>query len=182
MINYKTIIYFITYTAIAQATPMLAISRPPASAAIQRLGPKHYSCTYPNCTQTSPSRSNMKIHVRTHTGEKPKACTLCPARFASPSALARHIRIHTGERPFKCSKCSVRFSGSDKLIRHFRGHTGEKPYVCITCHTGFAESGNLARHMRTYTHNAKLLSGPELKHVFDDEKSQYPGTKDTRKT
>lgn len=37
--------------------------------------------------------------TQTHTGEKEKTCPYCGQRFASSGTLRVHIRSHTGERP-----------------------------------------------------------------------------------
>jgi hypothetical protein len=48
------------------------------------------------------------------------ACTTCSRKFASPSALRVHVRTHTGEKPFKCEHegCDVvRMNNTGACIR-----------------------------------------------------------------
>lgn len=49
------------------------------------------------------------------------------------------MRTHTGEKPFGCTLCPERFSRSDNLTVHHRTHMGEKPYVCSVCSKGFSD-------------------------------------------
>ena len=61
-------------------------------------------------------------HERTHTGEKPYACFMCPMRFSCKSHVTTHERTHTGEKPYRCQECFKSFSRQDGLTRHNRMH------------------------------------------------------------
>ena len=48
-----------------------------------------YECTY--CLKTFDHKNNFIKHERTHTGEKPYACTVCPYRATQAVHLRRHV-------------------------------------------------------------------------------------------
>ncbi|XP_073473648.1 uncharacterized protein [Aquarana catesbeiana] len=61
------------------------------------------------------------------------SCIECGRRFLFKSGLKVHKRSHTGEKPYSCSECGKCFSQNSDLYRHQRFHTGEKPYSCPEC-------------------------------------------------
>ncbi|XP_077779709.1 uncharacterized protein LOC144326773 [Podarcis muralis] len=111
-------------------------------------GEKPYKCL--RCDKSFTYGSHLTRHQRTHTGEKPYKCLACDKSFTVRSHLTRHQRIHTGEKPFKCSKCEKSFTANSNLTEHIRTHTGEKPFKCSVCNKCFAKMSNLTRHQRIH--------------------------------
>ncbi|CAH2005108.1 unnamed protein product [Acanthoscelides obtectus] len=113
---------------------------------ISRTPGNSLSCSV--CEKVFNSHSNLVIHMRSHTGDKPYVCEVCNKSFTQSCNLVNHMRIHTGEKPFKCPHCDRAFTQSGNLTNHIRLHTDEKPFKCHFCDKAFVQSGNLNSHMR----------------------------------
>ncbi|RYE19994.1 MAG: C2H2-type zinc finger protein [Sphingobacteriaceae bacterium] len=103
---------------------------------------------------------SLKVHQRSHSGEKTYPCTYedCDRVFTRCSTLTIHQRTHTGEKPYQCREegCEKMFAQSNTRDAHERTHTGEKPYQCRKgCAQVFPSSSNRSRHERT------IHSGPQ---------------------
>ena len=88
-----------------------------------------------SCTQTKQGdkKSTRIKHI----------CKVCDRVCNTPSELKVHIRVHSGERPYMCKICDMLFSRESHLTGHMRIHTGDKPYQCKVCDKCFSQSNNL---------------------------------------
>ncbi|XP_053339466.1 zinc finger protein 239 isoform X2 [Clarias gariepinus] len=64
--------------------------------------------------------SDVRIHERVHSGERPYLCHYCGNKFKQKGHLRTHIRIHTGEKPFMCPKCGRRFKDPSVKNKHVK--------------------------------------------------------------
>jgi hypothetical protein len=109
--------------ALAQKGRLDAIFDPELRKEIISRG-RNDTCEY--CGKVFKNCSNLTVHRRSHTGEKPYKCELCPYSCAQSSKLTRHMKTHgrTGKEVLQCSHCSMPFSLPSTLEKHMRKCTG----------------------------------------------------------
>ncbi|KAM3848290.1 zinc finger protein 202-like [Vipera latastei] len=92
-------------------------------------------------------------------------CSYCGKRWPCQSQLRRHVKIHTGERPHKCTDCGKSFSNSSNLSQHKRVHTGERPYSCKDCGKSYRRRASLLQHERETCRKGNPLNTPAVGYI-----------------
>ncbi|XP_069173680.1 zinc finger and BTB domain-containing protein 7A isoform X7 [Procambarus clarkii] len=81
----------------------------------------------PFCSYVTNRSHRLKMHIRTHTGERPFACLHCPYQASTRDRMKIHLRTHTGEKPYTCPHCSYRGVKKSNLDRHLQTHMDKVP-------------------------------------------------------
>uniref|UniRef100_A0A2M3ZFB3 Putative transcriptional repressor salm n=1 Tax=Anopheles braziliensis TaxID=58242 RepID=A0A2M3ZFB3_9DIPT len=99
--------------------------------------PDKHSC--PTCHKLFAWPKSLKIHMRTHTGEKPYRCDVCGKCFGRSDSLRGHKRTHSEEhqhqqqqqqRIVQCHLCDLCCTSGEELVQHQLAAHGIQPLEC----------------------------------------------------
>uniref|UniRef100_A0A8P0TGC5 Sal-like protein 4 n=2 Tax=Canis lupus familiaris TaxID=9615 RepID=A0A8P0TGC5_CANLF len=80
------------------------------------------------CHRVLSCQSSLKMHYRTHTGERPFQCKICGRAFSTKGNLKTHLGVHRTNTSIKtqhsCPICQKKFTNAVLLQQHIRMHMG----------------------------------------------------------
>ncbi|XP_006773712.1 PREDICTED: sal-like protein 4 [Myotis davidii] len=80
------------------------------------------------CHRVLSCQSSLKMHYRTHTGERPFRCKICDRAFSTKGNLKTHFGVHRTNTSIKtqhsCPICQKKFTNAVMLQQHIRMHMG----------------------------------------------------------
>ena len=101
------------------------------------------------CYKTYDTQDALTQHSLSHSREGSHACATCGLSYKSDSELKIHLKTHSGkQQKYYCDICKKGWVHSFELKRHMVVHTTEKPHPCTHCNTRFKRFSDLKRHIR----------------------------------
>ncbi|KAJ8667999.1 hypothetical protein QAD02_009662 [Eretmocerus hayati] len=111
---------------------------------------KKFECNF--CSKSFHRRSCLNKHLKSHSDERPMACSICSDRFKNNRNLNDHmLRKHGGERSHSCDCCGKCFAVKQDLKTHMRVHSNDNLFSCELCHRKFRRKSSLRLHIRIHT-------------------------------
>lgn len=137
---------------IASASP---ISTSPAPSLSSDLETKHATSSLAESMQASEtSKLQQLVENIDKKITDPNQCVLCHRVLSCQSALRMHYRTHTGERPYKCKVCGRAFTTKGNLKAHVGVHRESLPTVvqhsCPICQKKFTNAVLLQQHIHMH--------------------------------
>lgn len=77
-----------------------------------------FVCQWRECDKTYKRKETLKVHVRTHTGEKPFVCQKCLLAFSVQSHLKEHLERHENPYYFCPCECGASFKTKAAITSH----------------------------------------------------------------
>ncbi|XP_070600703.1 sal-like protein 4 isoform X2 [Erythrolamprus reginae] len=105
----------------------------------------------------------------------PNECVICHRVLSCQSSLKMHYRTHTGERPFKCKICGRAFSTKGNLKTHYGVHRANTPlkmqHSCPICQKKFTNAVVLQQHIRMHL-GGQIPNIPVAENTHDNNETE----------
>ena len=102
------------------------------------------------CNKKFASKINLKIHIRTHTKEKPYKCMKCNILFSQASGLSTHKLACNDIREVPCTLFLKKFRNESEKNRHIKTvHMKQRNFKCKLCRKAFSDLTPLKYHIKS---------------------------------
>ena len=146
---------------------------------VTHLGNNKHKCEVPNCDKVYDTRTGLKRHMETHTGEYRYRCDICGAGFSYSAKYQEHIDRHhelkahicvncgrgfirksdldfhmsicgAKSRQVACPVCNKLFKHAKYMRAHQNVHTAPDRYMCVRCGKSYPHKGSLKKHEESH--------------------------------
>lgn len=93
-------------------------------------GDDRFRCSL--CNKSCLSKSDLQIHMRSHTNERPYVCSICDKAFKTSANRSSHMDIHREEKVHECNICLEKFQTRPILRKHKKKHDLEYQSQCVS--------------------------------------------------
>lgn len=110
--------------------------------------PPNNECRYPDCKLTFSSPNELGQHIETDHSTTKNVCKICGYNAKILSTLKIHLRSHTRQRPFQCDVCNKGFMSPGNLNQHKLIHGNKRNFICSKegCNRAFNVKNQLTKH------------------------------------
>lgn len=166
---------FPSYTKINDILSYL-LSSPSKSISPNLNSPSSSNVQSPSAASTTPGMMGSQQPPKMKREKRTDTCEFCGKVFKNCSNLTVHRRSHTGEKPYRCELCSYACAQSSKLTRHMKTHgrAGKETTYCKYCSMPFSVPSTLDKHMRKCDKNPQF--GQQGNSSADGSPSGFSGT------
>lgn len=110
---------------------------------------KEFKCNL--CPKIFTLSGKLGHHIRTvHLKVKRHACDVCDWKFYSKSELKLHMVRHGGERKYQCHVCKKAYARKYTLKEHIRIHENDRRFTCSLCGKSFVQNCSLKHHVKVH--------------------------------
>ena len=117
-----------------------------------------FFCPMLFCRKQMMHSGDLKIHFRTHTGQRPFECPFCKQDFSKKILLTQHLHQEVSDKLAPCSICGTIFHTRCSQVKHSctKANSSSKQTSCPLCIQPFRNTSALQVHILSHVVQDKL--------------------------